>query len=642
MNKNLPVVLKFLEYAGTKKEKMSINCRANYRFWLKLTFIYFFIQVLVRTILIVERPPSFLGILATYFDGALWDLSAWFVISIPLMLASLIIGEKKHQRFSESVVNHATTFLFTYSFLFIGFGELVFWNEFHSRVNFIAVDYLIYTNEVLANLRESYPMGLILCGIFLAALILTKLSTLIPFKNWNKEPFFRKRTTLTLFTFVFPIIFILGIDPWLETHDPDFHKDQMSRNGTIEFVRAFRANKIDYQAFYSTLPQAVVEKNIHDKAVTLADTALSLKGKRPNVVMIVVESLGAKFIGTLGGQKATTPYLNKLSQESVFFKNFYATGTRTVRGLEALNLSVPPTPGYAVVKRPDHNDLYSLGHTFIENGYEPTFLYGGSGFFDNMNSFFSGNGFSVIDQSDFKKSEITFSNAWGACDEDLFNKAHQLILERKASDKPFLMFMLTTSNHRPFTYPSGKIDIPSGDSRAGAVKYTDYAIGKFLEDVKDEKWAENTIFVVVADHSTEGRGQFDLEMKDFHIPLWIYAPKLLPPQTITTLGSQIDLLPSLIHLLGLKDHSPFFGQSLFNSNWKEERAFIGNYQYVGYYKDQTLTTLGPNRIVRNYSYDPTTKKQKNQKDSLFVNEAISYYQLASHILDSGNFKYSKK
>ena len=350
--------------------------------------------------------------------------------------------------------------------------------------------------------------------------------------------------------------------------------------------------------------------------------------------MIVVESLGAKFIGTLGGQPDTTPFLNELSEKSLFFEKLYSTGTRTVRGLEALNLSVPPTPGYAVVKRPNHKHLYSLGRTFSRNGYDPIFLYGGRGFFDNMNSFFEGNNFRTIDQVAFTKPEVTFSNAWGVCDEDLFRKALKVLDEPHS--KPKLLFMLTTSNHRPFTYPEGRIDIPSGTSRIGAVKYTDYAISEFFKEAEHKPWARDTIFIVVADHSTEGRGQFDLEMADYHIPMWIYSPSYIKAQRMNQLVSQVDLLPSLIHLLNLNDDSPFFGKSFFRVPF-EERAFIGNYQYVGFFKDKRLTTLGPNRKIRSYNYDPVTKAQTDSQDISGSDEAISYYQYASHLLSTGMF-----
>lgn len=601
------------------------------RFWFDLTLIFLFIQNLVRFLFNLEKPPGLLDLLDNHFDGLLWDLGTWAVLSLPLALLSLTMKKSWWESFQNSRFRHALTFILCFLLLYVGVCEIFFWQEFHSRFNFIAVDYLIYTNEVLANLRQSFPMGWITTGVA----ILSALLTWGVSKVKTRDVTIRARNLIPVFL-ILPVFFLFILKPFLEVHDPNFHDDQISRNGFLEFYRAFRSNKIDYRHFYANVPDELAEKIYSTKKVPLAPLPFEFKMERPNVVIIVVESLGAKFIGTLGGDKSTTPYLNALSEKSLFFSSFYATGTRTVRGLEAINLSVPPTPGYAVVKRPEHKGLFSMGRTFANNGYDPLFLYGGNGFFDNMNSFFGGNHYQVFDRDDYKKEEVTFENAWGVCDEDMFKKADQIISERK-SPNPFLLFMLTTSNHRPFTYPEGKIDIPSGASRAGAVKYTDYAIGKFIEESQKKPWAKNTIFVVVADHSTEGRGQFELEMNDFHIPLWIYAPEKLQPMVVSKLGSQIDLLPTLIHLLGLKDSSPFFGQSFFNSNFKDERAFIGNYQFVGYYKDKILTTLGPNKVIRTYSFDPATKTQKDSSEFTFKEEAITYYQTASSLLDSGKY-----
>lgn len=614
-----------------------IKAKSNYHFLLKFSIIYLSIQTVVRLIFISERAPGFIDSLDAIIDGLAWDLGTWSILSIPLLITSLVVSEEKHEKVFNSPLNYILTFSFSLIVSFISLSEILFWQEFHSRFNFIAVDYLIYTNEVLSNLWESFPMGLISIGLVIFSLIVTYGSSRLSFFPWDKSGPFQRKTTFLVFGIISPLFFLTSAGPWLENHDEVFHDDQLSRNGVFEFIRAFRSNKIDYKAFYKVIPENEATNFINSSRVPTSSPPFNLEGKKPNIVMIVVESLGAKFIGPLGGNSQITPYLNKLAQESIFFENFYATGTRTVRGLEALSLSVPPTPGYAVVKRPDHKGLFSIGNTFKNNGYSTTFLYGGRGFFDNMNSFFSGNGFSIIDQQDFKDQEISFSNAWGVCDEDLFKKAlHTINLREKK--KPFLMFLLTTSNHRPFTYPEGRIDIPSGTSRAGAVKYTDFAIGKFLEEATHQEWSKDTIFVVVADHSTEGRGQFDLEMNDFHIPLWIYSPHLLKPQVISKVSSQIDLLPTLIHILSLKDESPFFGQSMLNPNWTEERAFVGNYQYVGYYKNNTLTTLGPNKIVRSFSYNPKTKKQIAIEDSPYINEAVSYYQMASQALDSGLYK----
>lgn len=618
---------------------MKIKIPVSFLFYARSTCAFFLIQFLTRIILIAKSNTSYVAKGEILFTGLFWDLSAWTFLGLPIVLASAFFSPMQGQKIANSIFSKLILGVVISTLSFVAFCELTFWEEFRSRFNFIAVDYLIYTNEVVANINESFPMPIILSGIIIFSSLLTFIIFRIRISN-PINPLFKKAHIVFFIAGALPLLVSNGVLPFMESLEPNFRKDQLARNGWIEFFRAFRSNQIDYRNFYLTIgPEKA--KSIVLSGKSSPENKTKILTSRPDVVIIVVESLGAKFIAPLGGQETTTPFLNQLAQRSIFFENLYATGTRTVRGLEAINLSLPPTPGYAVVKRPEHKNLYSLGNTFRNNGYDPIFLYGGRGFFDNMNSFFEGNGFRTIDQSDFTENEVTFSNAWGVCDEDLFSKALR-VMDTKSKIAPRLLFILTTSNHRPFTYPGGKIDIPSGESRAGAVKYTDFAIGKFIQQSLNKAWSKNTIFLIVADHSTEGRGRFDLEMADYHIPMWIFAPALLSPRRISRLVSQIDILPSLIGLLGLEDDSPFFGENIFSKQHSIERAFIGNYQYVGFYKEKILTTLGPNRKVRSYSYDPTLKKQKNMKSSPFVNEAISYYQYASDLLSTGQYSSIQK
>ena len=613
--------------------KIRIKIPQSYHLYGRLTLAFFLIQTLTRLVLILNKSSIIWSTPKILAMGILWDIHAWAFLGLPFFLFSLLLTGKVSGVINRGYFSKILAGILIYVLSFVAFCELTFWDEFRSRFNFITVDYLIYTNEVIANINESFPMPTIYTGILIFTVLIVFIIFRLKFET-IETPFFQRWPALVLFAFIIPLSTIAVLGPFLNTAESNFPRDQLARNGWVEFYRAFRSNSIDYENFYPTISGNEAESFVREK---LKNKSHFVTGNKtpPNVVLIVVESLGAKFIKPLGGQEDTTPFLNELSDRSVFFENLYSTGTRTVRGLEAINLSVPPTPGYAVVKRPDHKGLFSMGRTFQNNNYEPIFLYGGRGFFDNMNSFFEGNGFHTVDQTSFSAAETTFSNAWGVCDEDLFHKAIS-IMDSPTNLKPKMLFILTTSNHRPFTYPGGRIDIPSGTGRSGAVKYTDFAIGEFMRESMKKPWAKNTVFVIIADHSTEGRGRFDLEMADFHIPMWIVAPEL-PPQRIRKLVSQIDLLPSLIDLLKLKDDSPFFGKSFFSQHNTEERAFIGNYQYVGYYKGGTLTTLGPNKKIRSYSYDPQLRKQKNVASSPYVNEAISYYQFASSILKAGKY-----
>src|SRR5699024_5069599 len=144
---------------------------------------------------------------------------------------------------------------------------------------------------------------------------------------------------------------------------------------------------------------------------------------------------------------------DSLADQSLFFTNLYAAGNRTVRGLEAVTLCLPPTPGESIIKRKNNKGKFNIGHIFKQRGYEIKYFYGGYRYFDNMNDFFTGNGYDIVDRDNLTDEEITFANIWGVCDEDMAKKAIEVMNEEAASGKPFFNHWMTVSNHRPFTYP---------------------------------------------------------------------------------------------------------------------------------------------------------------------------------------------
>lgn len=160
------------------------------------------------------------------------------------------------------------------------------------------------------------------------------------------------------------------------------------------------------------------------------------------------------------------------------------------------------------------------------------FLYGGHGYLDNMNCFYTHNGYRKVDETDFSSDEITFSNAWGVCDEDIFNRSLKEFDKMSATGKPFSALIMTTFNHRPYTYPEGKIDIPSHTGRKGAVKYADFATGKFLDDAEQHSWFADTVFIIVADHCASSMGKIALPVNRYHIPLFIYSPAHVRPRRV--------------------------------------------------------------------------------------------------------------
>jgi phosphoglycerol transferase MdoB-like AlkP superfamily enzyme len=315
----------------------------------------------------------------------------------------------------------------------------------------------------------------------------------------------------------------------------------------------------------------------------------------------------------------------------------YATGNRTVRGLEALSLSIPPTPGQSTVKRPRNEGLFSTGFLFRERGYDTKFIYGGYGYFDNMSAFFEGNGFTSVDRTDFAADESPFANIWGVADEGLFLRVLREGDAAHAAGTPFFFHVMTTSNHQPYTYPAGRIDIPSGTGRAGAVKYTDWAIGKFVADARTRPWFDDTVFVIVADHTDNGRGYTQLPVDRYHVPCVVYAPKVVAPGRFDGVCSQIDVPPTLLGLLGFSYDTEFFGQDVLRR--PPDRALLCNYLHVGLYDGRRLVTLGPHRDAACDDIDCAWRPHcVDPPDASLVFDAIAYFQSASDALQHDGYR----
>ena len=263
-----------------------------------------------------------------------------------------------------------------------------------------------------------------------------------------------------------------------------------------------------------------------------------------------------------------------------------------------------------------------------------------------MKDFFGGNGYQIVDRDNFKPEEITFANVWGVCDEDMAKKAISEMNKDAKSGKPFFHHWMTVSNHRPYTYPEGKIDIPpTSKSRNGGVKYTDYALKKFFEMAAKQDWFKNTVFVIVADHCASSAGKTELPMDKYRIPGMIFSPGFVEPQKFRTVTSQIDIMPTLLGLLHFNYDSKFLGQNVFSKNYVP-RAYIATYQDLGFVKDNYLTVISPTKKIKQYQLIKKESDYLTDEYNIYYTEnllpktprkdletqAISAYQSTSHWL----------
>ncbi|MDD5412613.1 MAG: LTA synthase family protein [Methylobacter sp.] len=537
------------------------------------------------------------------------------------------------------------TYELNLSLFFIELSEWTFWDEFGVRFNFIAVDYLIYTHEVVSNIIESYPLGWLLSGILIITLITFLLVRKALSHTFNANESFSTRLKIAGALLLLPVISYAVVGPSWYQFSNNTYLNELAANGPYQFFSAFRNNELDYRHFYKIGDDrqlsSVIKKQLGAEGASNADEGLynikrmikpTGEEKRLNVILITVESLSAEYLATFGNKENITPFMDKWFKEGLLFTNFYATGTRTIRGLESLTLSIPPTPGQAIVKRPDNGKLFSLGRVLQQKGYDTAFLYGGRGYFDNMNAFYSGNGYRIVDQTDFTKDEMTFTNAWGVSDDIIFNRTVKEADKDYQNNKPFFFQIMTTSNHRPFTYPDGKIDLPSGSGREGAVKYTDYAIHEFIEQAKTKPWFNDTVFVMVADHCAGSARKIELPVDKYHIPLFIYSPKHVPAVRNDIVSSQIDVAPTVLGLLNISYESQFYGRDIMQMHKDEGRALISNYQKLGLFKDNKLVYLSPQQKI-DVIDDPLGAHKQLDMDAAaaLVTENMAYYQSADYI-----------
>ncbi|MBB4805402.1 phosphoglycerol transferase MdoB-like AlkP superfamily enzyme [Chryseobacterium defluvii] len=632
--------------------------------------LYILLSFLIRVTFFIwsfkDVDFNFISLVRTFFTGFVFDLATGLFF-LTLYAVYLLVFPKKWT---------GTLFdkIFTYTYLAIALiiiyfslmAEIPFWDEFGARFNFIAVDYLIYTYEVVSNINESYPLPLII-GVLLSLVALTFF--LLYRTGAFASTFSDQKPVKIRAVYAIPLLFITFLlSSVTKNKQAEFSNNlvvnELGKNGVYSFFAAFRSNELDYGTFYPKLPEkeaySIVKKDLLQENERYTSSQWDnitryIAGNNeahPNIILIAIESFSADFLSAFGNKENLTPNYDNLAKKSIFFTNLYATGTRTVRGMEALTLCVPPTPGNSIVRRPDNQNLFSIATVLRQKNYHPYFIYGGDGYFDNMNNFFGGQGFDIVDRdrgnplSDkiathrykIPDHEVSFENAWGICDEDLYKQAIQYADKSATTSTPFFQFIMTTSNHKPYTFPAKTIDLPQGNRNA-AVKYTDYALGKFIMNAKEKSWFRNTVFLIVADHCASSAGKWEINIDKHHIPAIIYN---LPhkPEKINRLTSQIDLVPTLLGYLGWNYNTALYGKDVNLMKAGDERAFIGNYRTLGMLKGNQFTQIDDRKRIKQFMVSEKEKSMSEVKDQnkILVSQTISYYQTASERFKNGKMK----
>ncbi|MEQ1598906.1 MAG: LTA synthase family protein [Methylotenera sp.] len=523
----------------------------------------------------LDRVISTGKLLEILLQGIRVDIIQLSLIAlIPLLLAP-ILAIKRLFKFWQK---------FTYIWVVLAIVLLVFLEaatpgfigEYDVRPNRIFVEYLKYPKEVFGMLWRGFKVD-IFAGLGFALLAI-----------WAMRRFMRPWLSATStwsnkkLWIVWPLIFLVTAfairstighrpaNPALFAITPDSMVNSLILNSGYSVIYAVYSLQHESKSsqIYGKMDRAQIFKLTNAKDLdipTLKTLMPSAKRDKPlNLVIILQESLGATFVESLGGVPVT-PNLEKLKEQGIWFEQLYATGTRSVRGIEAVVAGFQPTPADSTVKLSlSQKNFFTLASLLAKQGYSTEFIYGGETHFDNMQSFFMGNGFQqVIGQKDYKNP--VFVGSWGASDEDLLNKTHEQLMAHHASGKPFFTLAFSSSNHAPFEFPDGRIELyeqPKATDN-NAVKYADYAIGKFFVEAQKSQYWTDTVFLVVADHDIRVRGETLVPIEHFHIPGLILGADI-KPQKIKAITSQIDLPVTLLSLMGISAQHPMTGRDLSN------------------------------------------------------------------------------
>ena len=520
-------------------------------------FILFFIAVyaLVRVagIVIYREDINMDEVPKLLFNGLRTDLSGLgYILALPVLLtflaSSLPYGIGKIFLFAEK-----TYLLITGALIFfLEMCTIPFMEEYATRPNRLFLEYMIYPAELAKLLINGHLAAVITVFCLMSIFVLF---------------FFRALKKITLkhvpFNLISVMIFVvLGTITFISARSSFEHRpfnlakaifssnqivNTLTANSGYMLATSVKSMMSEKACTYKPLTQEEIIKEIQTDTgfdytpataenPTLNRLIPTNTGARKNIVIILEESLGAQFVGYLGGS-GLTPNLDRIYGEGYGFTNMFATGVRSVRGIEAVTSGFPPTVNTSTVKREKtQKNFFNLASVLKNEGYQNSFIYGGESHFDNMRSFFLGNGYTkIIDINNYDNP--IFTGSWGVSDEDLFNKALETFDAMHRQQQPFYSLVFTSSNHDPYEIKESFSH--NVRNRETAIKYADYALGKFYDEVKTKPYFNDTIFLVIADHDARAWGSELVPVNHFHIPAVLFGAGI-EHKTESHVVSQID------------------------------------------------------------------------------------------------------
>ena len=585
-----------------------------------------------------------------------------YAAAIPLLAAPLAAHQASARWWKRGVVAWGAGALV--AILFMELASPQFLTQYDTRPNRLFIEYLAYPREVFATLWNGFRTA-VLAGVGLSLFIGAAMFQLL--RQAAAETRMWSWQKLLLAWPLFCLLVLMQVrsttghrpaNPAMFALTGDAMVNSLVINSGWSVLTAWRSMRDEAVSsdIYGKMAPAQILAEVSSapwlrglrfddaRLPTLHRQEAVRRRERPlNLVIVLQESLGATFVESLGGLPVT-PELETLKHEGWWFEQLYATGTRSVRGIEAVVAGYAPTPARSVVKLSlAQQNFYTLASGLARQGYHTEFVYGGEAHFDNMRGFFTGNGFQKI--VDRQQMRPAFTGSWGASDEDLFDKSLERLADLHARNQPFFSLIFTSSNHEPFEFPDGKIKLhdPVKQTVNNAVKYADYALGKFIRAAKKEKYWNDTVFLIVADHDNRVYGNSLVPVKKFHIPGLILGADI-EPRRIGAIASQIDLAPTLLSLMGVSSTHPMIGRDFARDSTLPGRAMMQFDQNFAWLEGNSVTILRPGQAPVKAGYDAasgTLDPSMSPADQAQASRAMAHVMLPSLLYREGRYRLAR-
>lgn len=648
------------------------TCFVILKFFMKQYIYLYFMMVVSRIYFLYRTFPKEIIIpknviyegfkVGWIFDNSI--IGSFTVITSVLFTVFYFLNEKKC-RIAKNIYLIPSSFLFL-SLCSLSFANVEYFREFGFNINSSILNYFGDVDEIMATFFSGNAYN----PITNLSIILFLTLGFIKLTKKNLENLHLKFDFFSNLKFVISILLIIIIGvfssrggfseavlDWGRGYYSEYsYMNQFAINPVFSLGRSYYNLKKEQRkgrALERTFSDDELRHNIReivkdqqaqyisDKNPLLRITDTKKKEQNYNVVIVLMESFMSKYIGAQGAKLDLTPNFNKLAKEGVLFNNFYATGTRSNRGIASVIASYPSPKAISVTKEftSGQKSFFSLPKILKERGYETSFIYGGDAEFDNMAGFLKLNGVTnVIDEKYFSKDCKTIK--WGVPDDKLFEKAIDYLNNVK---KPFFTTIFTLSNHAPYDIDSEYKLFKNNEfgeltNRLNAFHFADIALGQFVEKVKKQEWGKNTIFIFVADHGFKMDSNFDLNWENFKIPLLLWSPgDIFTPEIKNITSSQVDILPTVMGVLGGVYKNSSWGNNLFNASEEDSYAYIVQNNFYGVVKGDFLLIDG----------DGINPKLVNMQKSEFLDEkenlnklhevTRTYLELETYQLKNGTF-----